>query len=103
MSPFAENKEGLYEVGVTVKPDNNPSTPKQIIDPEHLLRAIENSMKRSDETSHGVTGISFKNYTITVRRRKALSWYIECKFKPVEKHQGRRTPRARRRLEHDND
>ncbi len=83
--------------------DNDPSASKQIIDPQHLLRAIENSMNHSDETTHGVTGITFENYTITVRKRKEFSWSIECKFKPVEKHQGRHTPRARRRLEHDDD
>jgi hypothetical protein len=70
--------------------DHDPSTPKQIIDPEHLLRAIKNSMNHSHETGHGVTGLSFKNYTITIRKRKDFCWYIECKFKPmpVEMKQG---------------
>lgn len=67
--------------------DNDPSTPKQIIDPRHLLSAIENSIKHSDETTHGVTGLSFKDYRITVRKRKEFSWSIECKFKRGERNQ----------------
>jgi hypothetical protein len=88
-----------------MKSDNDPSTLKQIIDPHDLLRAIENSVKYSDDTCHGVTGLTFKNYTITVHKRKTFCWHIECKFKPVpvEAEQGRHIRRVRRRLEHDNN
>ena len=80
-------------------------TLKGVIDPAHLLQAIENSLSHSDETDHGVTGLTFRNYTITVHKRKGLSWLIECKFKsvPVEMKRGSHFSRARRRLKHDND
>jgi hypothetical protein len=57
-----------------------PSTLKDMIDPEHLLRAIENSVANSSGTTHGVTGLRFENYTIIVRRKKGFSWLVECKF-----------------------
>jgi hypothetical protein len=55
------------------------------IDPLHILEAIENSLKHSEETSHGVTGLTFQQYTITVRKRKNLCWLVECKFRAVER------------------
>lgn len=63
--------------------DNRPPTLKGVINPEHLLQAIENSLEHSNETTHGTTGLTFKGYTITVHKRKGFSWYIECKFKRV--------------------
>ena len=67
--------------GIAMSEDKRPLILKSMIDPKHLLQAIENSVSHSDETTHGVTGLTFRNYTITVRKRKGLSWYIECKFK----------------------
>jgi hypothetical protein len=61
--------------------DKGPITLKGVIEPEHLLQAIENSLEHSDETAHGITGLHFKNYTITVHKRKSLAWYVELKFK----------------------
>ncbi len=69
--------------------DDKSATLKDLIDPEHLLQAIDNSLLHSDETAHGVTGLTFRKYTITVRKRKDFSWYIECKFKPVERQNPR--------------
>jgi Viral (Superfamily 1) RNA helicase len=60
--------------------DNRPSL-KGIIHPEHLLQAIKNSLEHSDETAHGVTGLTFKRYTITVRKKAGLSWSVECRFR----------------------
>jgi hypothetical protein len=91
--------------GVNMNSDDSPSALSRIIDPAHLLQAIENSLQHSGETEHGVTGVTFKSYTITVRRKKDLCWSIECKFKPVpaETKQGRHIRRSRRRLEHDDN
>ena len=61
--------------------NSRPLTLKGVINPEHLLQAIENSLAHGDETAHGITGLHFKDYTITVHKRKGLSWLIECKFK----------------------
>jgi hypothetical protein len=65
--------------------DNSPLTLSKIIDPEHLLQAIQNSLEHCDETAHGITGLHFKNYTIIVHKRKGLSWLIELKFKRGER------------------
>jgi len=65
--------------------DNRPLTLKGVINPEHLLQAIENSLEHGDETAHGITGLHFKDYTITVHKRKGFSWLIECKFKRGER------------------
>lgn len=65
--------------------DEKSATPKDVIDPEHLLEAIDNSLEHGHETAHGITGLHFKNYTITVHKRKGLSWYIELKFKRGER------------------
>lgn len=54
---------------------------KDLIEPQHLLRAIENCLAHSGETSHAVTGLTFRRYIIIVRRRKGLSFHIEFKFK----------------------
>ena len=70
--------------GVTVDVDTRSSKLKGIIDPEHLLQAIENSLEHCDETPHGVTGLTFKRYTITVRRRAGLSWSVECRFRKAD-------------------
>ena len=59
--------------------DNCPLTLRVIIDPEHLVRAIQNSLEHSDETAHGITGLHFKDYSIIVHKRKGLCWLIECK------------------------
>jgi hypothetical protein len=56
--------------------------PVKGVDPEHLIQAFKNSLEHSNDTSHGVTGLTFSNYTVTVHKRKGLSWHIECKFKP---------------------
>jgi hypothetical protein len=61
--------------------DSKSSMLKEIIDPEHLLQAIANSLEHSDETAHGITGLHFKNYTITVQKMKSLAWFVELKFK----------------------
>jgi hypothetical protein len=65
--------------------DNRHLTLSKIIEPEHLVQAIANSLEHSDETTHGTTGLTFKGYTIIVHKRKGLSWYIECKFKRGER------------------
>lgn len=79
---------------------------KGIIDPEHLLRAIRNSLEHSDETAHGVTGLVFKFYTIIVRKRPRLCWTVECRFKkegtgfslqPSKRSRSRCRTRLRRR------
>ena len=74
----------------------NMKTPTQLtlVSPRHLLQAIENSVAHSKETAHGVTGLHFENYTITVRTRKDFCWYIECQLKPVD----RRTLGPKRRV-----
>jgi|HubBroStandDraft_2_1064218.scaffolds.fasta_scaffold246450_3 hypothetical protein len=54
---------------------------KGIIDPEHLLQAIKNSVEHSEETAHGVTGLVFKHYTINVRKKPGLNWSVECRFR----------------------
>lgn len=51
------------------------------IDPQHLLQAIENSVEHSEDTSHGVTGLSFSHYTVTVHKRKGFCWLLELKFR----------------------
>jgi hypothetical protein len=61
--------------------DEQTATLKSMIDPEHLLQAIENALRHNDETAHGVTGIKFKRYTITVRRKAGFSWSVERRFK----------------------
>jgi hypothetical protein len=61
--------------------DEQATTLKSMIDPEHLLQAIENSLEHGDETAHGVTGLAFERYTITVRKRAGLSWSVECRFR----------------------
>ena len=61
--------------------DNMSPTLKDVIEPEHLLQAIQNAVEHGDETAHGVTGLTFKRYTITVRKKAGLSWYVECRFK----------------------
>jgi hypothetical protein len=58
--------------------DEQTATLKSMIDPEHLLQAIENSLEHSDETAHGVTGLTFERYTITVRKKAGLRWSVEC-------------------------
>jgi len=72
-----------------VNGDKGPSTLKGIIDPEHLLQAISNSLEHCDETAHGVTGLHFGRYTLTVRKLKGLSWQIQCKFKSSERQRPR--------------
>jgi hypothetical protein len=76
----------------------SPLTLKAMIDPEHLLLAIDNPLQHSDETTHGVTGICFENYTLTVRKLKGLCWYIECKFKSGKRQSPRSNSRDSRRL-----
>ena len=80
--------------------DKRPSTLKGMIRPEHLLQAIGNSLEHSDETAHGTTGLHFKHYTIVVRKRNGLSWYIECRFKDsnVEREKPPLQQRSRRNL-----
>jgi hypothetical protein len=65
--------------------ETRPSKLKGTIDPEHLLQAIENALLHSDETAHGVTGLTFKRYTITVRKKAGLSWSVECRFKKEDR------------------
>jgi hypothetical protein len=64
-----------------MREEEQVATLKRMIDPEHLLLAIENSLDHSDETAHGVTGLAFKLYTITVRKKAGLTWSVECRFK----------------------
>jgi hypothetical protein len=64
--------------------DNKSSKLRGIIDPEHLLQAIRNSLEHSDETAHGVTGLVFKRYTIIVRKRPRLCWSVECRFSKAD-------------------
>lgn len=64
-----------------VEEADKPSCLKERIDPAHLLQAIENSFEHDHETAHGVTGVAFERYTISVRKRQGLCWIIECKFK----------------------
>ena len=64
--------------------DNMPPTLKDVIEPEHLLQAIQNAVEHGDETAHGVTGLTFKRYTITVRKKAGLSWSVECRFRNEE-------------------
>ena len=61
--------------------DKGPIALKGVIEPEHLLQAIQNALEHSDETAHGVTGLTFKRYTITVRKKAGLSWSVECRFR----------------------
>jgi hypothetical protein len=61
--------------------DKSPLIMKELVEPEHLLRAIQNSFEHSDENAHGVTGLTFKQYTIIVRMKKWLCWQIECRLK----------------------
>jgi hypothetical protein len=61
--------------------DEKPTILKDLIAPEHLVQAIDNSLMHSGETSHGVTGVHFENYTIVVYKRKRLTWLVELTFK----------------------
>lgn len=61
--------------------DTRSSKLKGIIEPEHLLQAIENVLEHSEEMDHGVTGLTFKRYTITVGKKPGLSWSVECRFR----------------------
>jgi hypothetical protein len=61
--------------------DKGPMPLKGVIEAEHLLQAIQNALEHSDETADGVTGLSFKRYTITVRKKAGLSWSVECRLK----------------------
>jgi hypothetical protein len=61
--------------------DTRSSKLKGIIEPEHLLQAIQNALEHSDETAHGVPGLTFKRYIITVRKKTGLSWSVECRFR----------------------
>jgi hypothetical protein len=60
---------------------DKPLSLKERIDHAHLFQALENSLEHGRETPHGVTGLTFKDYTITVHRRKNFSWLIKVKFK----------------------
>ncbi len=48
--------------------DEKSTTLRDLIAPEHLLQAIDNSLMHCDETAHRVTGLHFENYTITVHK-----------------------------------
>ncbi len=61
--------------------DTRSSKLRGTIDPVHLLQAIENSLEHADETAHGVTGLTFKQYKITVRKKAGLRWFVECRFR----------------------
>jgi hypothetical protein len=63
-----------------------------VIDPLHILKAIENSLAYADDAPAGVTGISFERYRILVKKVKDFNWRIQCRFK---KH--RRPPERTRR------
>ena len=75
--------------------DKKPVVLKDLIAPEHLLQAIDNSLMHCAETAHGVTGLHFEKYAITVHKRKGLSWIVELKFKTRE------TAFSQRRRDHD--
>jgi hypothetical protein len=76
---------------------------KAKFDPAHLLQAIENSLEHHHETSHGVTGLTFKGYTIVVHKRKGFCWQIECKFKTVERDGPRPRAQSPGKLRRSND
>lgn len=58
------------------------------IDPAHVAQALHNSLLHSNESAHGVTGLTFKHYTIVVRKKPGLCWVVECKFKARDLDQG---------------
>jgi hypothetical protein len=76
---------GSLKSGVGMIEDEKSATLKDLIDPEHLLQAIANSLEHGKETAHGTTGLHFENYTILVHKRKGFCWYIELKFKRGER------------------
>jgi len=78
--------------------DNYESSFIGSIDPSHLLLALKNSMEHRSETTHGVTGLTFKHYSITVRKRHGPSWVVELRFKtkdPDQNHKQEANARSR--------
>jgi hypothetical protein len=69
-----------------------------MIDAEHLLQAIQNSIEHSHQTAHRVTGLYFKYYEIIVHKRKGMGWYVECRLKAVEREAPGPKQREPRRL-----
>lgn len=69
-------------------------TLKDLIAAEHLLQAIDNSLLHCAETAHGVTGLHFENYTITVHKRTRLTWLVELKFKRRDADHSRQPKRS---------
>jgi hypothetical protein len=54
------------------------------VDPEHVARAIANSLAHASETAHQITGLHFDKYTILVHPRVNRSWLIEVKSRQAE-------------------
>ena len=70
------------------------------VDPEHVARALANSLAHASETAHQVTGLHFEVYTILVHPRANRSWLIEVKSGQAEiptpgRKRGRK-PKSRR-------
>jgi hypothetical protein len=63
------------------------------VDPEHIARAMANSLAHARETAHQITGVRFPGYTILVNPRTSRSWLIEIKPRQAEIP----SPRGRRR------
>jgi hypothetical protein len=54
------------------------------INPEHIARAMANSLAYAGETAHQITGVRFPAYTILVNPRTSRSWLIEVKPRQAE-------------------
>jgi hypothetical protein len=54
------------------------------VDPEHVARAVANSLAHASETAHQITGLHFEKYTILVHPRANRSWLIEVKSRQAE-------------------
>jgi hypothetical protein len=87
---------------LAVEDENEPSLRlEDLIDPAHLLKAIENALRYSVDAPCGVTGLSFERYRIIVRQGKDFTWHVQCRFKqshrPSDRARARRTTRRRLR------
>jgi len=55
-----------------------------MVDPEHVVQAMANSLAHASETAHQITGLHFEQYTILVNPRANRSWLIEVKPRQAE-------------------
>ena len=83
--------------------DKKPTILKDLIAPEHLLQAIDNSLMHCDETAHRVTGLHFENYTIIVHKRKGVSWYIDVSSSHWREQTSASSQQVPRRYDAEND